>query len=87
MKIIRIALAEPPIAALTTSQHCSISLDHKRAVLTTYNLQQHTAWLYLTSPHIGHGGNSAVSIVDDNVGYLCYLMHTVVSSSINKPES
>jgi len=40
MKVIGVALAESSVAALTARQHRAVSLDHKRAVLTTYDLRQ-----------------------------------------------
>jgi len=38
MEVIRVALAESSVAALSTRQHRAVSLDHKRAVLTAYDL-------------------------------------------------
>jgi len=40
MEIIGVALTQTPIATLSTSQHCAVSLNNKRAVLTTYDLNQ-----------------------------------------------
>lgn len=44
VQVVRVALPQTAVAALSTGQHCPIRLDHKGAVLTTHHLKGESRW-------------------------------------------